>query len=322
MSNSVMILILVGIVTTGVTIYFIVREIRKSIVKFPDQAADVSKALINAPKDFLDSLKKRKEMEKTIRELEIKKFNLETENKELKGRHIDVSHSKAILELALFEQERQITQKNEKIIDYIERSFRKDIRKKYIGIIQLTYKQKLGVDLMDLRFRILDQNTIEVSGLNKLRSLGISLINGKQLTEHLYCKIHDEYVSSASQNSPSEIQVNLESDVSSCIKEQEEVMYQEINKVDNNVFAKQIENISLQFIKMIFGKSYDIKISDSIEKGLNFTEICEVLNQKFENVVLSNNNIMKSTDAEIENIKNQLYNLELNENKMLNYFKT
>ena len=122
-----------------------------------------------------------------LHQLRAQVAELSSETERLRARRINVDQVRAVLKLALIEAEESYTDFEKSTLSDIEGALKREAVE-YLGVMQVRYTQRLGVDLEKLRFQLLPEREIAVAGLGQTEIIGIHSL--KPVTLHAELRRH------------------------------------------------------------------------------------------------------------------------------------
>ena len=240
--------------------------------------------------------------QKNLEELQSKITSLTYECDQLRKRQIKVDQIQPIFQIAFFKASfSELNFVKEIVNTSPSSSFERKEEIEYLGIFRATNKQKLGVDLESLRFRVSSPFVIEVSGLGKTELIGNDkpTVNPEhvELRRHLTGGTVKSDVHEIIKGDPDDHRAKRErkqsSDLLAAITQQKAV--EEIDQA--------IEKMALQYLKDYFSpRGYNIvRAIDEAASGKTIYQIRDEINGELD--VSINNASRLLSDAEQKKIE-------------------
>ena len=218
-------------------------------------------------------------------------INLNNEIERLKCQKIDVLSVKGILMLALAEMKCSLTDfKTTVLSDTPASTLKRHEIVEYLGLAQVDYKIRLGVDLEKLRFCFADNSSkkIHVSGLRKIEIIGIKGIEPKWMLTEVRRHLTEG-------NVRGEIHEIIKYDKSAEVQKQNKEL---LGRLETNQIIPQMESamerITVEVLNAFCKKSgYEfIPVTTEIIDGLDIKELFNTINSTVElNIGKKQNNI-------------------------------
>ncbi len=300
MSDSIILLIVV-IITVGVIacVYFVCNVGKKGIEKTGEVLQSPinlgSKVVVEAVHgaertikpvtegvgNVLNSIADRIKMNRAELDASNQKINqLTLENERLKHRQVNVDQITSIFQVAFFQS------------DFSTRDFVKEIVKKipggkidrteeieYLGVYRAKNTQRFGIDLGHLRFRLLPESGIEVSGLKKAELIG----NLNTTVEHEHVELR-RHMTGGIRPESHEI---LKDDVGNIRLDRDRKQRDDVHKAITqertiDQIEEATERMALQFLSTYFSpRGYTIKKSTfEFTDGKSIYQLADELNTR------------------------------------------
>ncbi|MEO7599067.1 MAG: hypothetical protein ABIV50_09060 [Opitutus sp.] len=235
---------------------------------------------------------------------------LNQEIERLKNRRISVDQIQPIFQIAFFQS------------DLTEREFVKEVVKsipggliqrseviEYLGVYRAKNTQKFGVDFEDLKFCIVPEDVIQVSGLGKTKLIG-----------NLKAEIQDEHVElrrHLTGGRLKEVHEIIQGDIDNLMitrdRKQRKELQDAITRERRITQIEQgVELMTLQFLKDYFGpRGYTVvKASEALSEPKSIFEIQETLNSQLEKL-RDDKNLRLSEALKIQEVTEQALKFEL-----------
>jgi hypothetical protein len=239
----------------------------------------VSQGVAAICQSFARRIEAKREVLKNIRE---RITALTVENEQLKNRRISVDQIRPILKLALREVELSNTNCVRKIVKKTQGNrLMRDEEIEYLGVYQVKSTQRLGVDLSDLRYRLVAPTTIEVDIVGKTEVVGNLNSQFKPVIAELRRHL--------TKGSLAESHEVIKGDIDGLLLEHDRAQRNDLQKAitDNetvNEHVRAIEQAALQFLKDYFHpRGYTvIKAIGKLTDGSSLFQLTDALNARID----------------------------------------
>lgn len=226
-------------------------------------------------------------------------INLNNEIERLKSQKVDVLSVRSILMLALAEMKCSLTDFKKTILtDTPASNLKRHEIVEYLGLAQVDYKIRLGVDLEKLRFRFADISSkkIHVSGLRKIEIIGVKEIEPKWMLTEVRRHLTEGTVRG-------EIHEIIQYDKTDEVQKQNIEL---LGRLESNQIIPQMENamerITVEVLNAFCKKSgYEFIPEDKeIKEGLDIKELFNTINSNVEINIGEKQNSIRQIESQIK----------------------
>jgi hypothetical protein len=258
-----------------------------------DITVEVVKPVANSAAGFLDAAAER--VRKPLLELQRTIISLEQEVAHAKASRINIANVQPLLQTTLVE------------ISFDEYSYekfsletnaastlnQKKVRE-YLGVISARYKKKIGIDLQQLRFELIESNKVAVSGLSRPVTIGVSDL---EITP-IHSEIREHY--SEGTIIPNRSVILADKDTTPYFAPQLNHLVAKINEPETR-FADQNKRLALAFLQLCFRQAgFEVFAKESLANPFTFVEICDLINDRQDTIVRDKEGRILKVESQFE----------------------
>lgn len=232
--------------------------------------------------------------------------DLSREIERLRAQRINVDQVKAILKLALIEAEETFTDYEKSTLSDTEGAFLPTKESvEYLGVMRVSYTQRLGVDLEKLRFQVMPGREIAVAGLGTTEIIGIHSLKPVPLHTELRRRRTLPILGESSEilaNDPGQ-QLHRKA-----TEQTARVLEAIQNSITSRAIDAAIERLALSFLQSCFAPAgyRVVQAEGELDQPRTFFGVCEEVNREVDGRLGSGEEEMRALMARADLVEGEL----------------
>jgi len=220
---------------------------------------------------------------------------------QLECRRIAVNEAKAVLQLAVVDADLSYTDFDLTTTGSTEATLlQREEREEYLGVVRVDYRQRLGVDLEDLRFQRVGAHEIEVQGLGQTEVIGARDVQ----TTRLLIELRQHTAEGTVRGAKSVIVTGDPHDNRSR-KEREQLdrILKVVNeRPDSREIDRAIEGMALSFLGACFAPTgyRVVPARGHLSEPRSFFDICREINDELDALTAAERRMLQETSERAE----------------------